>query len=47
MVLTHEMERPFQADGSSVMKEEPEEADSLMNSPVGYNKEFGLYLISS
>lgn len=38
MVPAVEMGGPFQAEGSSVMGEEPEVADSLMKSPAGCNK---------
>lgn len=38
VVLAVEMGGPFQADGSRVMGEEPEVADSLMESPAVCNK---------
>lgn len=39
------MGRPFQADGSSIMGEEPEESDPVRKSPVGHNEQFRFYSI--
>lgn len=46
-VLADEMERLFQADGSSVRGSEAEEAGPAMKSFLGHNKQFGLYQISN
>lgn len=45
VVLADEMERPFQADGNSVMGNE--EASLAMKSLLGHNKEFELHPISN
>lgn len=47
VVLSDEMGRPFQADGSSVRGHDAEEADPVMKSFLGYNKELGLYQINN
>lgn len=47
VVLADEMERPFQADGNSVMGNEAEEMGLAMKSLLGHDKEFELYAISN